>query len=366
MLKASAFEVGALFSAVSFVPILVRPFIGRILDRWGRRPFLLAGLAAYALSMVLLCLSRTILLLTVARFVQGIGQAFLWLAAYAIVADLSHAAGWGRGFGAIDEASNRGALIGAIPGLAAILAMEFSPLRWAQAWPAIFALYAAAAISGLGISSARVGETHALTGTPPVARRPLSLQIAALMVIVLITGASTAMVWPILVIFLQDKLGAGAVTLGIAYLPAALINSFLPSRLGRITDRIGRKPLMALGLFIGAVVSVFLPHLRSVILLAVLWAVDSLGYAASSPAERAFVADIAGSDARGTSYGLYTFAYFLGAAVGPLAGGWLYDRAGHAAPFYANSIMLLAGSVLVLALLREPRTLSARARRPAA
>jgi len=366
MLKASAFEVGALFSAVSFVPILVRPFIGRILDRWGRRPFLLVGLAAYALSMILLCVSRSVFLLTAARFVQGIGQAFLWLAAYAMVADLGHATGWGRGFGAIDEASNRGALLGAIPGLGAIVAMEFTPLRWEQAWPAIFALYAVAAISSLGLASGRVGETYKITESPPVVRRPLSLQLAALMVIVLITGASSAMVWPILVIYLQDKLGAGAVTLAIAYLPAALINSFLPSRLGRITDRFGRKPLMALGLFAGAAVSAFLPHLRSVVLLAVLWAVDSLGYAASSPAERAFVADIAGSDARGASYGLYTFAYFLGAAVGPLAGGWLYERAGHTAPFYVNSVMLLVGSALVLALLREPRALNARARRPSA
>jgi MFS family permease len=178
------------------------------------------------------------------------------------------------------------------------------------------------------------------------------------MAIVMMTGASTNMVWPILVIFLQDHLGAGAVTLALAYLPAALVSSFLPSRLGRITDRFGRKPLMAAGLVIGAAASALMPHLKSVWPLALLWAIDSAGYAASSPAERAFVADIAGDSARGVSYGLYTFAYFLGAAVGPIAGGWLYDKAGHALPFYVNSLMLLLGAGLVMTLLREPRTLS--------
>jgi len=39
---------------------------------------------------------------------------------------------------------------------------------------------------------------------------------------------------------------------------------------------------------------------------------------------------------------------------GPLAGGWLYDNLGRASPFYANSMMLLAAAVLVMALLREP------------
>jgi MFS family permease len=329
-----------------------------MLDWWGRRPFLLAGLAGYAAAAVMLCLAQSVLMLTLGRFVQGIGQAFFWLAAYAIVADVSPEDRRGRGFGAMDEAMSRGALIGATPGLAAILAMQFTRLRWEQAWPAVFGVYAVASIVGLAIAARRVRETRSPGPGPLEVRRPLSLQLVALMAIVMMTGASTNMVWPILVIFLQDHLGAGAVTLALAYLPAALVSSFLPSRLGRITDRFGRKPLMAAGLVIGAAASALMPHLKSVWPLALLWAIDSAGYAASSPAERAFVADIAGDSARGVSYGLYTFAYFLGAAVGPIAGGWLYDKAGHALPFYVNSLMLLLGAGLVMTLLREPRTLS--------
>ncbi len=358
MLQASAVEVGALFAAVSFAPVVVRPFLGRMLDRWGRRPFLLVGLAGYAVSAVMLCLARSVLMLTVARFVQGIGQAFFWLAAYASVADVAREDRRGRGFGSMDEAMSRGALFGAVPGLAAILAMQLTRLRWEQAWPAVFGLYAVASLAGLAIGVRRVAETRVRQPGPhPAVRRPLSLQLAALMVIVLVTGASTNMVWPILVVFLQDHLGAGAIPLALAYLPAALVSSFLPSRLGRITDRWGRKPLMAAGLVIGAAASALMPHLQSIWPLAVLWAIDSAGYAASAPAERAFVADIAGDSARGVSYGLYTFAYFLGAAVGPIAGGWLYDAVDHALPFYANSFILLLGAALVLGLLQEPRVL---------
>jgi MFS family permease len=112
---------------------------------------------------------------------------------------------------------------------------------------------------------------------------------------------------------------------------------------------------MIVGLLVGALASALIPHLRSVIPLAILWAVESLGYTASVPAERAFVADIAGEDMRGTSYGLYTFAYFLGAVVGPLAGGWLYDNLGHATPFYFNTAVLFIGALLVAAVLRESR-----------
>jgi MFS family permease len=172
--------------------------------------------------------------------------------------------------------------------------------------------------------------------------------------IVCLTGASSAMVWPLLMIFLQDSLGADLTALASAYVPAALISALLPSRLGHLADRFGRRPLMVTGLLVGAVASIAIPHLRSVALLAALWAIESLGYAASVPAERAFVADIAGEDTRGSSYGLYTFAYFLGALVGPLAGGWLYDYVGHAVPFYLNGVGLLIGGGLVAAALREP------------
>jgi MFS family permease len=54
---------------------------------------------------------------------------------------------------------------------------------------------------------------------------------------------------------------------------------------------------------------------------------------------------------RGTGYGLYTFASGLGFTLGPLLGGWLYDTAGHALPFYVNGVVLFIGAVLVLWLL---------------
>ena len=163
------------------------------------------------------------------------------------------------------------------------------------------------------------------------------------------------MVWPMLMIFLQDRLSTDVGVLAMAYLPAALISSFLPSRMGKVTDRLGRRGPMVVGLLIGALASALIPHLAGLIYLATLWAVESLGNTVSVPAERAFVADIAGASVRGTSYGLYTFAHFLGAAVGPVAGGWLYENVGHAAPFTLNAAALMVGAFLVWAVLREPR-----------
>ncbi len=354
-LGATALQVGGFFSALSLVPVVVRPFLGRVLDRWGRRPFLLLGLIGYVVAIVMFCLADTVWLLTVARFVQGLGQAFLWISAYTIVADVAAETGRGRDFGSIDEAVNRGAIIGTIAGFMVVFSLQDSDMGWKQIWVWLFAAYTIPALLALWSGWRGVPETRPQTVTQAVESRPISKQLLALMGIVFVTGASTSMVWPLLMIFLQDALGADVEVLGWAYLPAALITAFLPSRMGRIADRFGRKKPMIAGLLIGALASALIPHLRSIVPLIALWAIESLGYTASTPAQRAFVADIAGEDTRGTSYGLYTFAYFLGATVGPLAGGWLYDNLGHAMPFYLNTVVLLVGALLVAVVLHESR-----------
>ena len=355
-LGASAVAIGGLFSSFALVPVVVRPILGRLLDRWGRRPFLLLGLFGYLVAMLVFALADSVWTLTIGRFIQGLGQAFLWLTALTIVADLAPSTGRGVNFGAIDEATNRGAILGTTIGFTGLFLMQGSGEESFRAfWPILFASFSLPALLALLTAWRGVPETRPVSAAAPVQSRPVSRQLLALMGIVFATGASSAMVWPLLMVFLGDHLGAGVVELTFAYLPAAIIGSVLPSRTGRLADRFGRRTLMMAGLLVGAAASLFIPHLRSVGLLAGLWAVESIGYAASVPAERALVADIAGDDTRGTSYGLYTFAYFLGALVGPLAGGWLYDVVDPSTPFYLNAAVLLIGAALVWVVLRERR-----------
>jgi MFS transporter, DHA1 family, multidrug resistance protein len=347
-LGASAIEIGGLFSAFALVPVLVRPVLGRALDRWGRRPFLLLGLVGYVAAMVVFALADNVGLLLLGRFIQGMGQAFLWLTALTIVADLAPETGRGLSFGAVDEATNRGAIIGTTIGFTGLFVMQGSgDLGFRAFWPLLFGAFAVPALLAFGTAWSGIPETRPSQVVQPVQSQPVSRRLLALMGIVFVTGASAAMVWPLLMVFLGDHLGAGVADLTLAYLPAALIGAVLPSRTGRLADRFGRQTLMVVGLLVGAGASVLIPHLRTVVLLAALWAVESIGYAAAVPAERAFVADIAGADTRGTSYGLYTFAYFLGALVGPLAGGWLYEAVDPSTPFYLNAAVLAVGAVLV-------------------
>jgi MFS family permease len=319
----------------------------------------LLGLINHVFAMLVFAFADTVLLLTAARFIQGLGTAFLWLTAFTIVADIARETGRGHDFGFVDEAANRGAIVGTTTGFLLIGVFTAIGVEWRSTWAVLFSAFSVLAGVGFWIGLRGVRETKPEASSDDVDKRPISLQLIYLMVIIFLTGASSAMVWPLLMVFLQDKIGAEIWGLAVAYLPAALLGAFLPSRLGRIADKLGRKIPMILGLIVGAMASLLIPSLRSIIGLTILWTIESLGWMTALPAERAFVADIAGRDMRGTNYGLYTFAFFLGGVIGPLVGGWLYDTMGSSTPFYLNAGVLLLGALLVAVLLRESQSKTA-------
>jgi MFS family permease len=345
-LGASALEIGGLFSIFSIMTVLLRPVVGWALDRFGRKVFFTAGLLGYAGTMTLFAVAGSLIGLYLARLVQGIASSLLWISAYTIATDIASSEQRGKAVGHVDEASAQGALYGAFVGFAVLSAL---PLL--TGWRVLFAGYALLAAVGAWRAWRNVPETRLSQPDRSNGKLGFSALLFRLMVIVFITSLSTAMIGPLLLIFLQDRFTTSVSTLALAYIPAALVYSFLPSRMGRLSDRLGRVPLMAIGLAASGLASLILPGLPNIGWLIVLWVAEAIGLTAAAPAQEALVADLTGNDVRGTGYGLYTFAASLGATFGPLLGGWLYDAAGHAMPFYLNGTVLLAGTVAIWILL---------------
>jgi len=354
---ASAVEIGLFFSAFSLMTVLMRPLLGWALDRFGRRPFFVIGLAGYAATWAAFAFTGQVWGIVAARVLQGISSSFVWLTAYTIVADLSGEGARGRSFGSLAQASSRGSIIGAFFGFALLnaplsLGVEADRL---EGWQLLFLGYGLVGLVALLIALWRLPETS--SRAVPAADHPGGRMRAIvwsrpwllLLLVTLVTGASWAMVSPVLIVFLQDKLGAGVEALSWAFLPTGLVWALLPARLGTLADRFGRKPLMILGLVMAALSSLIFPSLGSLVAFAALWALQALCYAAGDPAEQALVADLTGGDQRGRAFGFYAMAADLGATIGPLAGGWLYQTVGPQAPFFANAVVLaLCAGVLAV------------------
>jgi MFS family permease len=209
-------------------------------------------------------------------------------------------------------------------------------------------------LAALVVAWRRLPETYARGQRGPSPPIPWSRPWILLLLVTLVTGASAAMISPILIVFLQDRLNVRIDVLSWAFLPSGLVWALLPRYLGRLADRFGRKPLMILGLAAAAITSFVIPHLSSLVALAALWAWQALCYAAGDPAEQALVADLTGNDQRGRAYGLYALATALGATIGPLGGAWLYQHRGVQWPFYANGIVLALCAAVLWVWLQVP------------
>jgi len=347
---ANAVEIGLFFSIFSFMSVLVRPILGVALDRYGRRPFLLLGLVGYAMTMFIIAFSVQVWQITLARACQGTASALLWLSVQSVTADLAHKNNRGRSFGSMSQASYRGAITGTFIGFGILTAIGFK-----RGWCPLFTGYGAMCLIAVVLALIYIPETRPVNAHHSEHHPlPRSRAWILLLIVTAVTGASWAMVTPILMIFLQEKLTTEVASLGLAYLPAAVVWASLPSRLGAMGDRFGRKPLMVLGLIAAALSSFTIPHIGSLYGLTALWAFQALCYAAGDPAEEALVADLTGGDQRGRAYGIYTMAAGVGATLGPLIGGGLYDLIGSEAPFYANGFVLAICAIVLAALLEVP------------
>src|SRR3954465_9816645 len=114
-LGAGGFIVGAMISSFSIAQLLSAPIWGRFSDRYGRRPALLVGLGASAISFVIFAYANSLWMLFAARLVQGAGGGTVGVI-QAYVADAVQPKDRARGLGWLSAATNAGVALGPVLG----------------------------------------------------------------------------------------------------------------------------------------------------------------------------------------------------------------------------------------------------------
>jgi DHA1 family tetracycline resistance protein-like MFS transporter len=108
---ASPVQIGLITASYAIAQLLFAPVWGRLSDRHGRRPIILISLAGSAASALMIGLAGTLVLLFVARILQGIAGAS-YAAAQAYVADVTSQEERAKGMGMIGAAFGLGFILG--------------------------------------------------------------------------------------------------------------------------------------------------------------------------------------------------------------------------------------------------------------
>ena len=126
---------------------------------------------------------------------------------------------------------------------------------------------------------------------------------------------------------------------------------------GLVADRVGAKRTLVVGLAIQAVavsLYVFTGNLASFYALALMF---GFAYGGVMPLYAILVREYFGARIMGTTFGAVGFASTLGMALGPVAGGWLYDALGSYFWLFIASSGIGLGAVAIAFTFRSPRSL---------
>ncbi|WP_312471627.1 MFS transporter [Neobacillus sp.] len=159
--------------------------------------------------------------------------------------------------------------------------------------------------------------------------------------------------------FLAEKVGGNPTELGLLMAVYSLMQLFFAPMWGRISDRIGRKPVMMIGIA-GLALSFFIMAMaNSLWVLFVARIVGGILSSANMPTTMAYVADITTPEERGKGMGIIGAATGLGFVFGPAIGG-IFSKISLNVPFYIAGISSVITLVLVMILLKESLSLEKR------
>jgi MFS family permease len=340
---AESLRAGFLISWYGLVTALLQPFAGALIDRLNRRKlFIQLGLllmGAGTLSYVLAGQFADLLLL---RTVQALGVSLTVPGSVALLAISTERRTRGGSMGVFTTSRMLGLGIGPLLGGYLYEHFGFHPSFYIGAGFILVALI----LVQTWVKDPRVAEKERPNGRLRVFDRKLlspGILAAALAVFVMACGFS--MITPLETQF-NRRLGQGALAFGIAFSAVLFGRLLFQIPLGRLSDRVGRKPVIIAGLLLMVPATALLGEAATTLQLVLLRLVQGVGAAAVAAPALALAGDLASGHSAGRQMSVTTIGFGLGIAVGPLLAGAL-SALRFGLPFWIVAAMLAAGAGVV-------------------
>ena len=154
--------------------------------------------------------------------------------------------------------------------------------------------------------------------------------------------------------FYIESLGMAGIELGVLAASFAIARIILAGPMGRLSDRVGRRPVLILSLLGFAISNLVYAFAYDVIVMISARAMEGAVSAGFFPAANAFVSDVTTSQNRGTAMGYLSMGNMVGFIIGPALGGFLAQFLGIRIPFILAAIATLITMAFLYVLVQEP------------
>lgn len=189
---------------------------------------------------------------------------------------------------------------------------------------------------------------------PSSLRRVLRGEILAICAVIFCADIMSGIVSPTFSLYAR-QLGASLTLVGILSSAVGLTRLVVSMPLGYVSDRVGRKKVITLGMVSFALALALFAVAPNAYFLLPGRVVDGVAMVCTFLIGAAYVSDIAAPEERGLAYGLYATSMGLGFTVGPLVAAAVAARYGIAGSYWAGAAVGLTGAGIAAWRLRDVR-----------
>ncbi|MEJ2690738.1 MAG: MFS transporter [Deltaproteobacteria bacterium] len=331
-------RAGILLSLYGFVNTLCQPFAGALSDRFNRRlPFISGGMLLMAASIFAFSLASHYWHLLICRSLQGLGLALVLPASMSLMATATEKPRRGGAMGFYTTLRMVGFTLGPLIGGFLHVRYGFNAVFYAGAG----FLVIGAALVQWWVQEVPAKVTEADHSTFRLLdRRLLHPGIVGLGMATFVMAFAYSIIVTLEKQF-NDRLGMTALGFAVAFSALMVSRLLFQIPFGRLSDRIGRKPLIVTGLVVMAPATALLGDAASLSQLIALRIVQGVASAAIAAPAFALAADLSSAGGEGRQMSILTMGFTFGIAAGPLLSGIL-------AVFFFELPFLLGGAVLLV------------------
>src|SRR3989475_4127735 len=327
-------QVGLLFASYSIMQLVFAPVLGRLSDKYGRRPVLLTSLLGTSVGFLILGFATALWMLFLGRIIDGISGGNI-STAQAYIADVTTKENRAKGMGLIGAAFGLGFVFG--PAIGGILS------RWGINVPFLFAgaLAFANAILLYFALPETVTKDHPARASAAAGRGWRQLldslenpRLGFVLTIYFLSIVAFSIMTATFSLFLMFRLGYDAFHNGWVFAFVGIISAIIQGGLiGKLVKRFGEPLLVIVGGLLFSVSLLAIPFVTpatGLLAILVIGAATSIGQALSAPSLTSLASKSASAGEQGGALGVMQSVASLARAVGPsLAAALIYSAVAH-------------------------------------
>ncbi len=337
--------LGMLIATFALAQFVFSPIAGNLSDQYGRKNLIIFGLILSGLAQIGFGFSTDIWMLFVARFLGGLGSAFVAPPIMAFVADMTTYEERGKGMGMLGAAMSLGFMIGpGIGGFLSKVSLHF-PFYTAGA-----AAILAALLSLFLLPSTKPSVVQNKQKQDNLARqmaRSVHMPYFVMLIIMMVFSFGIANFQTTLSLFVTEKFnytpGDIAIILVVGGAFGVVVQMFVITPLFK---RLGEMKVVLINLFVAAVSIYLILFVSGFALILVVATIFSTATTLIRPAVNTLISKLADNE-QGFAAGLNNAYMSLGNMIGPALAGILFDWNMNS-PYILGAIILLSCFFLAL------------------